>query len=393
MSNVNLSETAPTQFQDIGGVSLAYRHFGKEGAPPVVCFQHFTGTMNNFDPIHTNRLAQDRPVILVDYRGVGRSGGEMPDSIPATAADIIAFVKAFGLKKIDLFGFSIGGMVAQQVVLDAPELVRRILLVGTGPSGGEGMQEFTREVMEIVNRPNSTEQERTLDLFFSKSPTSHAAGKAWLKRIAARKLDREPEAKPQVGEAQLVALAKWGAIPATDRYGDLKKIKQRTLVVNGKDDIMVPTINSYILQQHLPDARLILYPDSGHGSHFQFSDEFAEEAARFFAAPSIDGGADATRKERHRPRTFDEQSGADVAVLAAGCRPSLRPRIAGSPRAETIQARCARLGHKTQPSRGAAAGRSSEWLPRTDYCERGRRETRLHGRSRWQSCPPGAAGT
>ena len=101
MSNVNLNETAPTKFQDIGGVSLAYRHFGKEGAPPVVCFQHFTGTMNNFDPIHTNRLAQDRPVILVDYRGVGRSGGKMPDSIPAIAADIIAFVKALGLKEID----------------------------------------------------------------------------------------------------------------------------------------------------------------------------------------------------------------------------------------------------------------------------------------------------
>jgi pimeloyl-ACP methyl ester carboxylesterase len=138
--------------------------------------------------------------------------------------------------------------------------------------------------MDIVNRPNSTEQERTLDLFFSKSPTSYAAGEAWLQRIAARKLDREPEAKPQVGEAQLVALAKWGAIPANYRYGDLKKIKQRTLVVNGKNDIMVPTINSYILQQHLPDARLVLYTDSGHGSHFQFFEEFAEEAARFFAA-------------------------------------------------------------------------------------------------------------
>jgi pimeloyl-ACP methyl ester carboxylesterase len=120
MSNVNLSETAPTQFQDIGGVSLAYRHFGKEGAPPVVCFQHFTGTINNFDPIHTNRLAQDRPVILVDYRGVGRSGGEMPDSIPATAADIIAFVKALGLKKIDLFGFSIGGMSRSRWCLTRP---------------------------------------------------------------------------------------------------------------------------------------------------------------------------------------------------------------------------------------------------------------------------------
>jgi pimeloyl-ACP methyl ester carboxylesterase len=194
----------------------------------------------------------------------------MPDSMPAIAADLIAFVKALDLKEIDLFAFSIGGMIAQQFVLAAPGLVRRILLVGTGPSGGEGMQEFSREVMDIVNRPNSTIQGRTLDLFFSKSPASYAAGNAWLERIAARKLDREPETGPQVAEAQLVALAKWGVIPATDRYGDLKKIKQRTLVVNGKDDMMVPTINSYILQQHLPDARLILYPDSGHGSHFQF---------------------------------------------------------------------------------------------------------------------------
>jgi pimeloyl-ACP methyl ester carboxylesterase len=284
MSNVNLNETTPTQFQDIGGVSLAYRHFGKEGAPPVVCFQHFTGTMNNFDPIHTNRLTQDRPVILVDYRGVGRSSGETPDSMPAMAADMIAFVKALGLKEIDLFGFSIGGMVAQQVALDAPELVRRILIVGNGPSAGEGMQEFSPKVLEIVSRPNSTQQERPLDLFFSKSPASYAAGKDWLNRIAARKLDREPESKPQVGEAQLVALAKWGAIPARDRYGDLKKIKQRAFVVNGKDDIMAPTINSYILQQHLLDARLILYPDSVHGSHFQFAEEFSDEAARFFAA-------------------------------------------------------------------------------------------------------------
>src|ERR1700726_831821 len=190
MSNVDLNENAPTQFQDIGGVSLAYRHFGKKGVPPVVCFQHFTGTMNNFDPIHTNRLAQDRPVILVDYRGVGRSGGEMLDSMPAIAADLIAFVKAHGLKEIDLFAFSIGGMIAQQFVLDAPGLVRRILLEGTGPSGGEGMQEFSAEVMAIVNRPNSTLQERSLDLFFSKSPASYAAGKAWLQGVAARKPGR-----------------------------------------------------------------------------------------------------------------------------------------------------------------------------------------------------------
>src|SRR5260370_11099352 len=134
MSNVNLNESAPTEFQDIGGVSLAYRHFGKEGAAPVVCFQHFTGTMNNFDPIHTNRLAQDRPVILVDYRGVGRSGGKMLDSMPAIAADLIAFVKALGLTEIDLFAFSIGGMIAPQFLVAVPHLLRPLLLLCSGPS-------------------------------------------------------------------------------------------------------------------------------------------------------------------------------------------------------------------------------------------------------------------
>lgn len=283
MSQVNLHETALTQFQDIGDARLAYRRFGKEGSPPLVCLQHFTGTMNNWDPVHTNRLAQDRPVVLVDYRGVGRSGGETPDSIPGMASDIIAFIRTLGVETVDLFGFSIGGMVAQQVALDAPALVRRILLVGTGPAGGEGMQEFSPQVLEIVNRPNSTAGDRMLELFFSPTPTSQAAGKAWLERIAARQTDREPESKPQVAQAQFAALTEWGKV-AADRYGALKRITQRTLVVNGKNDIMVPTVNSFILQQKLADARLIVFPDSGHGGHFQFAEEFAEAAARFLAA-------------------------------------------------------------------------------------------------------------
>jgi pimeloyl-ACP methyl ester carboxylesterase len=145
------------------------------------------------------------------------------------------------------------------------------------------MQTLSPQVQEIVGRPNSTDTERALELFFSPSATSQAAGKAWISRISARQTDREPPAKPQVAQAMLVALAKWGKI-AGDRYGALKGITQPTLVVNGKDDIMVPTVNSYILQQHLPDARLLLYPDSGHGAHFQFPDEFAELAAGFLAA-------------------------------------------------------------------------------------------------------------
>jgi pimeloyl-ACP methyl ester carboxylesterase len=284
MSRANTSETAPSQFQDIGDVRLAFRRFGKEGAPPVVCLQHFAGTMNNFDPIHTNRLAQDRPVVLVDYKGVGRSGGQTPDSMSGLARDIIAFIRTLGAQQVDVFGFSIGGMVAQQVALDAPHLMRRLILVGTGPAGGEGIGQFTPEVVEIVSRPGGTEVERSaLETFFSATETSQAAGKAWLARIAERKSDREPPASAQVATAQLAALAKWGKVSG-DRYASLKKLPQRTLVWNGRDDAMVPTVNSFILQQKLPDARLMLFPDSGHGSHFQFPEEFAEVAAGFLAA-------------------------------------------------------------------------------------------------------------
>jgi pimeloyl-ACP methyl ester carboxylesterase len=146
MSHLNLHESAPTRFLEVGDARLAYRQFGKEGAPPLVCLQHFTGRMDNWDPLHTNRLAQDRPVVLVDYRGVGRSSGETPDSMQGMGRDIIAFIHAFGAEQVDIFGFSIGGMVAQQIALDAPELVRRLILVGTGPSGGEGMAAFSPQV-------------------------------------------------------------------------------------------------------------------------------------------------------------------------------------------------------------------------------------------------------
>jgi len=282
MSQPGLHETAPTRFQEVGDLRLAYRRFGKEGASPLVCLQHFTGTMDNWDPIHTNRLAQDRPVVLVDYSGVGRSGGETPESMPGMARDIIAFIRTLGAEQVDLFGFSIGGMVAQQIALDASDLVRRLILVGTGPAGGEGMAAFSPQVEEIIGRPNSTPAERVLELFFSPTVTSQAAGKAWLARIAARQADREPLASPQVATAQLAALKLWGEVDG-EQYAALKNIPHRTLVVNGHDDIMVATVNSFILQQKLPNAWLILFPDSGHGAHFQFPEEFAEAAARFLA--------------------------------------------------------------------------------------------------------------
>jgi pimeloyl-ACP methyl ester carboxylesterase len=279
----DLHDFAPTRFQDIGGVRLAYRRFGKEGATPILCLQHFGGTMNNSDPIHTNRLAQGRAVILVDYRGVGRSEGQTPTTVQGMATDIIAFIRALGLSQVDIFGFSLGGFVAQQITIDAPELVRRLLLVGTGPEGGENMQKYTSQVTEIINRPNISSAQRRQELFFAPTDTSQAAGESWLARIDARQTDREPDPSSQAIQAEFVAITAWGKIPG-DRYASLKKITQPTLVVNGGKDIMVPTVNSFILQQTLPDARLIIFPNAGHGSHFQYPQEFAEYAVRFLDA-------------------------------------------------------------------------------------------------------------
>jgi len=271
-------ETAPTRYVEANGIRFGYRRFGGgEGLPMLLC-QHFTGTMDNWDPVITNTLAQEREVILFDNRGIGSSTGKTPDSIQAMATDALAFVDALGLKQIDLLGFSIGGMVAQQMVLDRPKLVRHLILAGTGPEGGEGI--------DIVGLPPSSEVlanaalshfDRQQRLFFTPTETSQAAGRAFFDRKQWRKDDREPEATAAVAKAQTIAIKSWGVQKKGERYCRLKEIKQPTLVFNGIDDVMIPTINSYILARHIPDARLVLYPDSGHGALSQYPDQFCVE--------------------------------------------------------------------------------------------------------------------
>lgn len=282
MLSVGPHQTTPTLFADAVGKTFSYRKFGTEAGTPLLFLQHFTGTMDNWDPILTNTLAQTRPIILFDNAGVGRSTGATPPTMGEMADDAIAFVKALGIDEIDLFGFSLGGFISQEILLRAPELIRRAVLLGTGPTGGEGMAEFSPKVVSIVTRPNSTFEERCLELFFSPTETSQAAGKAWLERVASRTSDREPACGPEVAQAQLAAIQGFGRGNG-DRPGTLAKIKQPVLVINGHDDIMVPTINSFILQQELPNAKLIVYPDSGHAAQFQFPDEIAFQTEHFLA--------------------------------------------------------------------------------------------------------------
>jgi pimeloyl-ACP methyl ester carboxylesterase len=275
-------QTAPTQFVDAAGVRFAYRRFGKTGGAPLVFNMHFTGTMDHWDPAVTDGLARDREVILFDNAGISRSSGEVPNSVEAMAANAAAFIKALGLAKVDVLGFSLGGLIAQQLALVEPQLVRRLILVGTGPRSGEGMASLTPEAQQIFGARYDEPDHLWLKVFFTASEVSQAAGRAYLKRFRLRVEDRDPEVSDQVAPAQLDALARWGA-PRENPFEYLRAIAQPTLVVNGGTDVIVYSVNSWILQQHLPNAQLMLYPDANHGSQYQYPDRFVRHVSLFLS--------------------------------------------------------------------------------------------------------------
>jgi pimeloyl-ACP methyl ester carboxylesterase len=287
MKNTDIAEieqythqTAPTQYIEAAGIRFAYRRFGKKGTIPLVFNVHFLGTMDHWDPMITDGFAQGREVILFDNAGVGASSGETPESIYEMARYAEAFVDALGLKQIDVLGFSMGGVISQQIAIDRPGLVRKLILTGTGPKGGEAMQGATPEGKAIFTATYEKPEDVWLKVFFTPSNKSQAAGRKFLERFMARQVDRVPPVKPNVGPAQRAALAAYSAL-TKDRYSDLKKILQPTLVVNGSHDVIIYTINSHILQQHLPDATLILFPDAGHGSLYQYPELYVGFANRF----------------------------------------------------------------------------------------------------------------
>src|SRR6202047_1918591 len=275
-------QTARTQFVDAAGIRFAYRRFGKSGGVPLLFNMHFIGTMDHWDPLVTDGLAATREVILFNNARISNSSGEVPTTFEEMGANAIAFIKALGLKQVDVLGFSIGGFVAQEITLQAPELVQRLVLVGTGPRGGQNMATLTPEAQPIFGATDKVREEICRRLHFRDSEASRAAGREFLKRFLRRTENRDPEVNEKGAPAQIEAIGKWG-VEREGSYEYLKTILQPTLVVNGDNDVIIYTINSWILQQNIPNAQLIIYPDANHGSQYQYPERFVRHVSMFLS--------------------------------------------------------------------------------------------------------------
>src|SRR3954470_806831 len=265
----------------VGDVSFAYRRFDDKETttPALVMLQHFRGNLDSWDPLLVDGLARDREVVLVDNRGVGGSTGVVPENVTDMARDALAFIDALGLKQIDLLGFSLGGHVAQELVLLRPRLVSRLVLAGTAPQGGPDLHRWSEDVYALAT-PDQPTAENLLALFFSGSQESRAKGMEAIGRLYQREVDRDEPTELATRDAQLAAITAWG-IPDESKLNRLAGITQPTFVANGDNDTMMHTQNSHLLAEHLPNARLQIYPDANHGFLNQYPELFADDVHAF----------------------------------------------------------------------------------------------------------------
>jgi pimeloyl-ACP methyl ester carboxylesterase len=271
---------APTRTITAGGATYAYRELGPKGGIPVVFFVHLAATLDNWDPRIVDPIAKNRHVITFDQRGVGASTSEVPDTIEAAADHAYEFVTALGFDKIDVFSFSMGGFIAQDLIVKHPDLVRRLVLTGTGPRGGKDIDKVVGVTYRDILRATLTRSDPKEFLFFNRNATGKPAAKAFVERLQERTLDRDKKISTKAFRTQLKAIQTFGRSDPSD----LSTFTQPTLIANGDNDRMVPTPLSEDLHQRIKGSKLIIYPDSGHGGIFQFHDKFAPVAADFLAA-------------------------------------------------------------------------------------------------------------
>ncbi|TRX03775.1 alpha/beta hydrolase [Flavobacterium gawalongense] len=269
--------TVPTQFVEANGIKIAYRSYGKEGDIPVIYFNHLTANLDNCDPRIMDAIAAHRQIISFDYRGVGSSTGKQGTSIPDMAKDAIAFIHALGYKQVDVVAFSMGGFITQELLLVEPQLVRKVILAGTGPRGGQGVSDVVGLTYKDIFKGLFTFRDPKFYLFFTQNKIGKDAARDFLKRLKERTENRDKKVKISVLKSQLKAIAAWGH----DQPADLSVFKLPVFIANGDNDRMVPTPNSYDMAKRFPNAQIKIYDNSCHGGIFQYHEEFVKSALTF----------------------------------------------------------------------------------------------------------------
>lgn len=288
----------PTQTVDVGGTPFAYRKLGPDTGVPVIFLHHLAANLDEWDPRIVDSLATRHPVIAFDNRGIGASKGRVPTTVEAMARDAVAFIRALGYNQVDLFAFSLGGFVAQVIARDEPRLVRRIVLAGTGPAGGVGIDRVTAASLPGAIRAVLTLKHPKHYLFFPRTAAGQAAARKYMKRLKERTEDGDRSVSLLAQRAQLKAIKAWG----TQQPWDLSSIRQPVLVANGDHDVMVPTSNSHDLARRLPNANLKIYRDGGHGGVFHYHEDFVAEVLDFLEASAPAAGSNGRSSGRKRSR-------------------------------------------------------------------------------------------
>jgi pimeloyl-ACP methyl ester carboxylesterase len=268
---------APTLSINAGGTTFAYRDLGPRTGVPLILLNHWGAVLDNFDPRIVDGFATKHRVIATDYRGIGASGGKAPVTIDEMARDAIALIRALGFEKVDLLGFSLGGFVAQDITLKEPDLVRKVILTGTGPAGGKDIDKVGFLSWPLIIKGFLTLRDPKFYLFFTSTANGRRAAKAFLNRLKERKAGRDKGPTPGAFLRQLKAIKDWGR----QAPQDLGSIKIPVLIANGDDDIMVPTVNSTDMARRIPGAQLVIYQDAGHGGIFQYHADFVAKALSF----------------------------------------------------------------------------------------------------------------
>jgi pimeloyl-ACP methyl ester carboxylesterase len=271
---------APTQIVDVVGTKFAYRALGPDRGVPVIFLNHLAAELDRWDPRVVDGIAAERRVVVFDNRGVGGSGGSTPSSVEAMARDAIAFIRALGFEQVDLLGFSLGGFISQEIALREPQLVRKMILAGTGPAGGVGIDKVTRVTISDMIKAALTFRHPEYYLFFTGTANGRKSARQFLRRLKERTVNRDKGVSIAAFASQLKAIHAWGRRAPVD----LSRIGQPVLVANGDQDKMVPSSNSIDLARRLPNAELVLYDDAGHGGIFQHHREFVPKALAFLGS-------------------------------------------------------------------------------------------------------------